>query len=143
MIALGAKVVEQSSVQRTATEANIENASETSVLSSSANNVSKAIKFALEKAALFIGTEDEIKFELNTDFNLSNMTPEERGQLVKEWQGGAISFEEMRSGLRKSGVATLDDNKAKSDIKAELDNGMNLNMDKTKQMPKDKTKGVA
>jgi hypothetical protein len=143
MIALGAKLVEQSSVQRTATEANIENASETSVLSSSATNVSKAFQFALEKAALFVGTTEEIKFVLNTDFNLSNMTPEERGQLVKEWQAGAIAFEELRTGLRKSGVATLDDKEAETKIKAELENAVNLAMDKTKQMPKDKTKGVA
>ncbi len=127
MVALGAKLVEQKQVQRTLGEAQIENASETSVLSSSANNVSKAFKYALEKCGLFVGTEQEIKFDLNTDFSISNMTPDERAQLIKEWQGGAITFEEMRANLRKSGIASLDDKTAADDIKNELDKSMNLN----------------
>lgn len=126
MVAIGAKLVEQAKVQRTATEAGIENASETSVLSSSANNVSKAVQFGLEKCALFMGTEEPIKFILNTDFNISNMSPEERQQLISEWQGGAICFEEMRSNLRKSGIASLDDAKAKALIETEQLNNVDF-----------------
>ena len=122
MVALGAKLVEQKSVQRTATEANIEEASENSILSSSAKNVSEAYKFALEKCTEFMGLASEkITFELNTDFDLSSMTSEERSQVIAEWQGGALTFGEMRTALRKAGIATLDDEEAKAKIDAELD----------------------
>lgn len=117
MVALGAKLVEQKQVQRTAKEAGIDNASETSVLSDVAKNVSTAIKFALTVAARFSGDADaEIIYELNTDYSIAHMTPQERQQLMAEWQGGAVSFSEMRAALRKSGVATLDDAKALTEI---------------------------
>ena len=48
MVALGAKLVEQKQVQRTATEAGLENASETSVLASAANNTAEAFRKALK-----------------------------------------------------------------------------------------------
>lgn len=127
MVSLGAKLVEQSSVQRTATEANIENTSETSTLSSSAKNVSAAFQWALEWAAKFVGVpETAIKFELHTDFELARMTPQERAQLVAEWQAGAIAFEEMRDNMRRAGIAKLDDAAAKTKIAEELASAPNL-----------------
>lgn len=121
MTALGAKLVEQKSVQRTATEASIDNASETSILVSSAKNVSSALKFALEKCAAFVGADAaKISFELQTDFAIARMSAEERRQLISEWQGNAITFSEMRSALRKVGVATLDDTEAQNEIEQQM-----------------------
>ena len=68
MVALGAKLVEQKQVQRTATEAGLENASETSVLASAANNTAEAFRTALGWCMEFVGTDGEIEFDLNTDF---------------------------------------------------------------------------
>lgn len=117
MVALGAKLVEQKEVQRTATEAQLEAALESSALSSTAKNVSAAFEWALKWAARWVGANDRnVKFELNTDFDITRMTPEERQELLKEWQMGAITFEEMRMGLRKAGVATEDDILAKTKI---------------------------
>lgn len=127
MVSLGAKLVEQSKVQRTATEADIENTSETSTLASSAKNVSTVFQWALEWCAVFVGVPlNRIKFELHTDFDLSRMTPQERAQLVAEWQAGAIAFEEMRENLRRGGIAKLDDAAAKTKIAEELANALNL-----------------
>lgn len=118
MVALGAKLVEQKQIQRTATEAVIENASETSVLSSCAKNVSAAFQWGLKTAEKYLSTsESEIIYELNSDFDFSKLKPEERKQLVEEWQKGAISWEEMRKGLRRAGSATEDDAVAKESIK--------------------------
>ena len=120
MVTLGAKLVEQKSVQRTATEADLDNANETSILSDVAKNVSAAVKFALEVCARFEGEPNAtIVYELNTDYRIARMTPQERAQLISEWQQGAVTFTEMRAGLRKSGVATLDDDEAKEEIDAE------------------------
>jgi hypothetical protein len=131
MVALGAKVVEEQSVQRTATEASQDNMAQTSILSSVAKNVAAAYKWALEWCALFEGISPTgIKCELNTDFDIARMKPDERSQLIKEWQGGAITFEEMRSQLRKAGVATLDDNVAKAAIEEEQQAAINLEADR-------------
>lgn len=117
MVALGAKLVEQKTVQRTATEAGLEEAGETSVLSTVANNISIAFVWALGWVAEYMGiTETGIKFQLNTDFDLAKMTFQERAELIKEWQAEAITFGEMRSALRRSGVATEDDTKAQAEI---------------------------
>ena len=118
MVALGAKLVEQKQVQRTATEASQEEASESSTLSSIANNVSLAFLWALGWAAMFMGIpETGIKVELNSDFDISKMTPAERAQTISEWQAEAITFAEMRAILRKSGVATLTDDEAEKQIR--------------------------
>jgi hypothetical protein len=126
-VALGAKLVEQQQVQRTATEAGQEHASETSILSTAAKNVSAAYRWALIWCGRFMGLVDDIesvdpeeyKYELNSDFAMMNLSPQERAQLIKEWQSGAISFTEMRAVLRRVGVATADDEQAMSDIKQE------------------------
>jgi hypothetical protein len=116
MLALGAKLVEGSQVQRTATEADIDNISETSVLSSVAKNVGSAIEFALTWCLRFTGGEAKMKYDLNTEFDLVNLSPEERKTLLAEYQAGAITFEEYRSALRKGGIAYLPDDEAKKQL---------------------------
>lgn len=127
MVALGAKLVEQQTVQRTATEADIENTSETSVLASCSANVSAAFEWALEWACRFVGEpETSIVFKLNKDFDLSSIDAPARAETIKEWQQGAIMWEEMRAVLRKGGVATYDDDTAKAKIAEDLANAPNL-----------------
>lgn len=117
MVALGAKLVEQATVQRTATETKLEATAEGSALSSATLNVQDAYVWALEVAAMFANAAGQaVQFELNTDFDIMNMSPEERRQTIEEWQKGAITFEEMRTTLRKAGTATEDDEKAKQKI---------------------------
>lgn len=120
MVALGAKVVEQKQVQRTATEAKGEEAAEQSTLVAIAKNVSAAMKWALEWAAVFANVaEGGIEFELNTDFELSRMTSDEIAAVIKAWQDEALSWSEMRSALRKAGRATQDDDEAKAEIETD------------------------
>jgi hypothetical protein len=120
MVALGAKIVEQKEVQRTATEAGMENAAEESTLVSIAKNVSAAIQWSLEWCAVFANVpESSIKFELNTDFEMARMTPEEVNATIKSWQDEAISWTELRTILRKAGRATQDDETAKAEIEGD------------------------
>lgn len=130
MVALGAKLVENRDVQRTATEADQQNASETSVLASAARNVSSAFQVALTWAAeTFMGISGEIKYQLHSDLGLSKMTPEQRSALVHEWQAGAITFEEMREALRQAGIATEDDGQAKEKIAKDQADSLQLMTD--------------
>lgn len=117
MKSLGAKLIEPKTGQRTATETLVEAESEASTLTVISQNVSTAYKKALFYCSWFVGevNEDDITFELNDDFAANKMTEGERKQLVAEWQGGAISFEEMRAVLLKSGIAiTKDHEEAKN-----------------------------
>ena len=120
MVALGAKLVEQRQVQRTATEAQMEGTADTSILANIAANVGTAIQWALKKACVFTGdSADAVSFILNTEFDLTRMDPQERAELLEEWVSGAIAFTEMRANLRRGGVATLDDAEALTAINKE------------------------
>lgn len=117
MRSLGAKLVEERSIRRTATEATQDEASETSILSSATKNVTSAYNSALGWCLAFTATPDEeFEFELNSDFDLSSMTPAERQQLIAEWQAEAITWSEMRRSLKRGRIATLPDDEAREII---------------------------
>jgi hypothetical protein len=124
MVALGAKLVETTTVQRTLGEAQLEEASETSILSTVATNVSRAYVAALQWCAMFANVADTVDYKLSTDYPSNRLTPQERTALLAEWQGGAIAFSEMREKLRQAGVATLDDEEAKSEIETNPPQGV-------------------
>jgi len=117
MVALGARLVENRAVRRTLGEVQQSNASETSILASCANNVSAAYTWALQWACQFVGADpNDCQFSLNTDFALTNMSAEDRIQLVADLQAGVITFEEARAQLRRVGIATEDDTSALTKI---------------------------
>jgi hypothetical protein len=133
MIALGAKLVEQKKVQRTAFETGVQTKSETSILATCANNVSAAYTMALRFCSTFYyGTQDETSFiKLNTLFNLSTLTPEGRREIIAAWKDGALSWDEMRMNLRTSELLLLEDKAVKAQIEADsekkLENEIKLN----------------
>ena len=117
MVALGARLVENRAVRRTLGEVKDSNAAETSILASCANNVSAAFTAALVWAGRFVGAAAEgISFKLNTEFALTTMAADERNALIADMQAGAVSWTEVRTALRRAGVATADDEKAKAEI---------------------------
>lgn len=115
MVSLGAKLVEGPEVQRTAYETMVEASSDGSVLASTTRNVQKAFEFALKICCQFVGTTDTFKFELNNNFDITKLTPDEQAAVIKAWQDGALGFSEMRAILKRAGVATMED----KDVKAE------------------------
>ncbi len=130
MVSIGAKLIEQNKGQtKTATEASSDNADATSVLSSIANNVSDAFSKTIKACARYIGAEEkDLVFTLNTQFDFAKMTPQQRQQLIAEWQSGAISFAEMRGSLVESEIAQEEDSqKAKAIIEQEQANLMMTN----------------
>lgn len=130
MLALGAKLIEPNSSTKTATEAQIDDTSETSILSACAKNVEAAYLWALQFAALFAGVpENTVEFSINTNFDLSVMDAPTRLQLMKEWQAGQISFTEMRANLRQSGVTTQEDDVAQKEIQEAEDSELQRQRD--------------
>lgn len=120
-VALGARLVQQQTVARTAKEAGIEEASEQSLLLSAAKNVNSAYKRVLTSASRFLMTviPKDIGYTLNTDFDILRLDSAGRAQLLAEWQRGAITFPEYRSILRRAGVATMDDEQAQDQLDQE------------------------
>lgn len=144
MVALGAQLVEDRKVQRTLGEAKMENAVIASTLTSCARNVSQAFESALMAAASFSGVEvdaDKIVFQLSTDFAINKMSPEERRQVLAEWQGGLLSFSEARNQLRQSGIANLDDDVARAEIEKDMESRVDLDKEDedTTDKPDDET----
>lgn len=125
MVALGARLVEQRDVERTATEAVIEDKGENSVLATVARNCSATLEWSLRTCMLFINAAAaktaEIVYTLNTIYGLADLPPDELSNVVAAWQGRAISFTEMRQRLRYGGLATQTDEKAKADIDKEIE----------------------
>jgi hypothetical protein len=131
-LAIGAKFRRPDQTARTATESDHENVSETSVLSKVAQNVATGIKWALEWCAVFTGdSEAGIDYDMNTEFDLVNLTPEEQKSIVEAWKSEAITFGEMRDALRRGGIATLDDKKAQAEIDEARASMTELEIDKT------------
>jgi hypothetical protein len=116
LLALGAKLVSPTKAQ-TATQSEIDNVVETSVLGTIAQNASKAFERACKNCLQFVTNVDEkIIFELNDDFEITKMTPADRLQLLNEWMKGGISFTEYRSNLRAGKVDLTDDETALKEI---------------------------
>lgn len=116
MVALGAKLMEQQAVQRTATEATQDEVCEVSILSMCVLNVSEAYVGALTWAERFMTTVlSEISIQMKPSYEDGTMSPEERARLVADWQAGAITFTETRNALRRSGIATEPDEKASAE----------------------------
>lgn len=121
MIALGAKLIENTGTQQTATEATIDTVLDNSVLGTAARNVSMAYRKCLNWAWLYMTGEvvddpEVIDYELNTDFAARTLTAQDRQQIVQAWIQNAITWEEMRWNLKRSGVAYEDDETAKDAI---------------------------
>ena len=121
MIAIGARLIYDTKT-KTATEDNNDKSTEESVLSSIAFNVSRSIQNMLRFAGMFkLGDNVEnITFDLNTEFDLQDMSPEEMTAVQNVWKAGGLTWEEFRFALRRAGMAFVEDEQAKNDIASEL-----------------------
>lgn len=131
MIALGAKLLENSGVQQTATEATIDTVMDTSVLASCARNTSAAYRKCLNWAWQFMTGEivddpEVIDYELNADIASRALTAQDRQQIVQAWIQNAITWEEMRWNLKRTGLAYEDDDIAREAIKAEREESIEM-----------------
>lgn len=120
MVALGARIIKDDSVRKTLGESQMDSTDDSSILAAAAKNVSAAYTKALWVCGYLSGirlSREEFQYSLNTDFPAARLTPNERAQLIGEWQAEAITQSEMRAGLRRGGVATLDDPEYRDEIK--------------------------
>lgn len=117
MAILGARIISQEKKGvESAETAKIHRAGENSVLASFALEMSKSITHAVKDYLEWsVGYEiqDEIDITLNTDYDVSNMSPSELTALVSLWQSGGISkrilFENLKDGEVVDGSESFED----------------------------------
>lgn len=107
MIALGARIVRESSVAKTATEVNSDKVSEVSTLAAGARSTSSGLRAAFAFCQKFAGTSVEIKYELATDFDMTRMTSQELLAIVTAWQAGLIVTESVYDIFTRAGYVTM------------------------------------
>lgn len=114
MAKFGAKFLEQNKVVKTAYQVKVENTSQSSILGTCVLNVSNAYENALKMAYRFCGYRDseDIKFEINTDFEYNRIGSDEQNTVINAWISGAISFAELRMFLNRAKVIEPDTNSA-------------------------------
>lgn len=110
MISIGAKILKPNSkVERKEAEIQIEAASSRSILMTIKTNLELAMLAAMKHAANFLGVDNKsIKLELNDNFDLQSMAPEQIRFLIELYKENTICFDEIRDNLLRSGLANLD-----------------------------------
>ena len=119
MVALGARLIEQGSATKTATQAGADNAAEHSVLSLVASNVSEVYTIALQYAADFMGVTGKCEYALNQDFVEANVDPQVISELLKAVQAGQFPASDFWTEMRRIGLIKAE--KTDEDIRGELE----------------------
>jgi hypothetical protein len=109
MAILGARLLTaEKKATETSQTAQIHRAGESSVLSSIASTISRALTQALTLFSKWAGSDNECTVELNQEFLPPEMTPQELSALVSAWQTGAISMQVLFSCLQKAELIASD-----------------------------------
>lgn len=118
MVSIGARLIEERKIRRTATEASLEDQSYHSILGHIAYNVSQALSDALNLFCIYHKLpEGSYSIKLNDDFSTISSDSEHRRLLLEEYIAGVRTFEEYRTALRTYDVnVNEDDEKAKKVI---------------------------
>lgn len=137
MVAVGARLIEERKIRRTATEASLEDQSYHSILGHIASNTSEAFNQALNFFGKYYGLpEGALTIRLNDDFSTISSDAEHRRLLLEEYVAGVRTFEEYRNALRNYD-ATLgdDDESAKKTIITEAKSFKKVLAESTMQKP--------
>lgn len=122
MVSVGARLIEQRQVRRTATESSIEAESYHSILGHIAINVADALTAAMVDLGRFYdGEYSKNSIALNTEFGIVATSAEHRRLLLEEWQKGLRSFNEARRALRMYDDRLDDDAQAQTEIESGLE----------------------
>lgn len=121
MVSVGARLIAQRQIRRTATESSIEDESYHSILGHIANNVASALTDALVLLGQYYGDGyEQNAIALNTEFGIIATSAEHRRLCIEEWQQGIRSRKEARRALRTYDDTLDEDDQSLKDIEAEI-----------------------
>jgi hypothetical protein len=112
----------------TAETARIQRAGETSIVSGIANAVSECLTKALTMLSTWAGIDpvvtqngkpEPLSYWLNPDLNPSGMDPQMLGELLRAWQGGALSMKDLFNALQRGDI--IEPSKSFEEHQEELD----------------------
>lgn len=109
MIALGAQLISDSGGVETAEAVRTKRAADTSMLSIVGINVSDGYTKSLNWMARFLNIDFEGEYQLNSNFFDIKLTPQERQQIIVEWQSGLYPARIAREQLQMSKVISIDE----------------------------------
>ena len=129
MLAIGAKIVQSASTEKTAEEAKINAGAESASLNTISDNIANAFIKSLQHAADFEGAnKEEIVFLPNKEFFPETIDPQIIAQMIMLGVDGTIAKKDIRAKLRKTELLAAD--RSDEDIQADLDDeGFTLNQD--------------
>ena len=115
MAILGARIIAQQKKGVEAAEtAKIHNAAENSVLASFANNMSqifsRLLKIYLEWSTGQVLDQEDVRVQINTDYDVVNMSAQELTALVALWQSGGIAKSDLFRNLKEGEIIDADRN---------------------------------
>lgn len=96
MLALGAKILApESASQISENTMQMKTAGQRAIIIQIADTVSRGIEKALSFMALWVGESEKVLFQLNTDYNLSEMSPQMLQQIYQGKQLGILRDEDV------------------------------------------------
>lgn len=115
-IAIGARLITESTANETAEAARIHASASGANLSKLVDNASEGIEKALELLTIFMGgNPDNIFFKLNKDFFEVTVSPQELITLIQLADRGDIGQTDLRQRLRRGGLITRTDEEINAD----------------------------
>jgi hypothetical protein len=126
MASLGARLLEQPSVQETATAVRMRHAGEHASLTTIANASSDALSKCAQWSEWWLGAEkdfdEDLKVKLNTDFLAVPMSSEDAKAMMLLWQAGGVSYDTFFFNMQRGGLIppgrTLEEEKALREAEA-------------------------
>lgn len=117
-VMIGARLVMQAGSNETAEAARIKHSGENSVLSTITLNVNVAMRQCLNWVGIFMGTEEEVVFEINRQFFDVTLDPQLIMAQLQLFNNGVIAQQDIRDSLRKTGTIKEDrtDEEIDSDV---------------------------
>ena len=124
MAVLGARIIaNQKKGVESAETAKIHNSAENSVLASFANNMSqifsRLLRIYLEWSTGSDIPQENVKVQINTDFDVSTMSAQELTTLVALWQSGGMAKSDLFRNLKEGEI--LDADRNLDEMNAEID----------------------
>ena len=127
MIQLGAKLIEPGTGNKTATQAEIDSADSSSILSTIAANVEDAYTNCIHWVQLFMNDSQDFSIELNKKFGVAQLGPQDITAIAMAWQSGLISQESalwnFKQGHRLPSDISVDEEIARIDTGKDFDLG--------------------
>jgi hypothetical protein len=122
MVAVGARMIEATKVNKTATGENNDREATTSVLSLCVVNVSEAYQRAIGFCARFLDMKEEDwadAFKIQQDFVQLQANPQLMAELTKSWQSGLLAKNDVRDFFRRLGLIATE--RSNDDIEKDVE----------------------